>query len=276
VWYLSSQPAAMDGITTMGDIASDLQRHTLEIDCFELFLAQRASENPVSFKGKGYVWQSAEDKLECKIFVEETKNTDQWKWTLGAASGKPGKLFCDSDYFDLTARDDHGVTWKAERLLPRCIWRFDEPCPIVSASIDLLSSECSSLEEGQWVSLHFFGDIELPVMIDKFDFSHGAYEFKIRKLKNSFTVEANSKCALPDDFDGRIQEALRFILAKTVSWRVLSVSSGKRRSLRLASANAKSHSTRLYPPIGRGKSHAYIEECWKMFSLYLDHVIDNS
>jgi hypothetical protein len=192
-------------------------------------------------------------------------------------SGKPGQLYSESDYFDLTAKDADGVVWTTERAMPpRCNWRSEEDNPIISGNLATLTTERAISGQAHSTNLHFFGDVELPLIIDAFEFSDGDYKFAVRKLEGAFSIEVTSSSALPKDFPGRVQEALRFMLAQPVSWRGLTVSEGIRQTFRIASAVPQSRNTRLYPPIGRGKSHAYIDDCWCMFRLYLQYVLRSS
>jgi hypothetical protein len=60
------------------EITSDFRRRALEINCIEMLLVQKASETPIRFMGKGYIHQTADDKLTCKIFAEEIENITQF------------------------------------------------------------------------------------------------------------------------------------------------------------------------------------------------------
>jgi len=261
---------------TFREIISDFRSRALDIDCFDMSLTQKVPENPILFKGKGYIRQTADDKLKCKLYAEKTVNTDLWKWTGRALSSRSGQLYSDSDYSNLTARDADAVVWTVELVLPNCNWRSDEDNPIVTGDLTTLTMEGPAASREHSVYLHFFEDVELPLMIDKFKFFRDNYTFAVEKLEGSFTIEVSSNTALPDGFAGRVQEALRFMLAQSISWRALCVSDGKRQSFHVASEVQRSRNTRLYPPIGRGKSHAYINDCWNMFFLYLQYILKNS
>jgi hypothetical protein len=204
---------------TFREIISDFQRRALEIDCFDMSLSQKTLENPISFEGKGYIRQTLDDKLTCKIYVEKTVNTDQWGWMKRSLSAKSGQLYSESDYFDLAAKDANGVVWTAAGFLPNCNWRSEEVNPIVTSDLDAITMERAAAGSEHSVYLHFFEDAELPLMIDTYNFSHDNYTFAVKKLEGAFTVEVSSNNALPENFGGRVQEALRFILAQSISWR---------------------------------------------------------
>jgi hypothetical protein len=258
------------------EITSDFRRRAFEIDCIDILLVQKASERPMRFRGKGYIRQTVDDRLTCKVFVDETENVTQWEWITREISGKPGKLYSPSDYFDLTAEDTQKTVWRAEKLLPIIGWPTEKATPIVDIGLDKLSVEALDDESEHSVCLYFFEDADLPLMIDSIDFSKGVYNFSARKSNGSFTMEVRSSSALHEGFAGRVEEALRFLLAQSVSWRILMVSDGKRRKFHLASCVPRSTNTRLSPPIERRKSFAYIIDSWHMFFLYLKYVSDNS
>ena len=258
------------------DLISDFQRHALEIDCFHISLVQNASEIPISFKGRGYIRQTADDKLTCKIFVEETANTDQWKWMMLQVSGKSGQLYSDNDYFGLVAKDANGTVWTAEGVMPVCNWRSEEANPIITADLTMLATEVAAADPEHLACLHFLENAELPLMPDSVELSRDKYKFDIRKLEGAFSIEVSSDSALPEGFAGRVQEALRFVLAQPVQWRALRVSDGNRQKFHLASAEPRSHNIRLDPPIGRRKSPGSFQDFWRMFSLYLEYIVRNS
>ena len=258
------------------EITSDFQRRAFEIDCIDMQLVQKTSDIPMRFSGKGYIRQTADDRLTCKIFVEKTENVTQWEWINREISAKPGTLYSPSDYFDLTVEDTEKTSWQAEGLLPSIAWPTDKATPIIDIGLDRLSAEARDDNSEHSVCLHFFEDTDLPLMIDFIEFSKSIYKFSVKKSNDSFTIEVRSSSTLHEGFAGRVEEALRFLLARSVSWRILFVSDGERRMFHLASSLSRSSNTRLSPPIERRKSFAYITDSWQMFFLYLKYVSDNS
>jgi hypothetical protein len=258
------------------EITSDFRRRAFEIDCIDILLVQNTSEKPMRFSGKGYIRQTAEDRLTCKIFVEKTENVTQWEWINRDISGKPGTLYSPSDYFDLTVQDTEKTSWRSKNLLPSISWPTVNATPIINIYLDKLSFEGQDNNSEHSVSLHFFEETDLPLMIDSIDFSKSVYNFSVKKSNDSFTIEVRSSFALHEGFAGRVEEALRFLLARSVSWRILFVSDGERRTFHLASWVPRSSNTRLSPPIERRKSFAYITDSWEMFFLYLKYISSSS
>ena len=69
----------------------------------------------------------------------------------------------------------------------------------------------------------------------------------------------------------KIEEALRFIIAQTVSYRILAGNN----YLKLYSRSHKSRRTSLPPPIGRSGS-AFYANTWQLFEVYLSYVMQGS
>jgi hypothetical protein len=219
-----------------GEITSDFRRRALEIDCIEMLLVQKASETPIRFMGKGYIHQTVDDKLTCKLFAEEIDNITQFEWITREISGKPGKLYSPSDYFDLIVTDTRGDVWRAQKIIPSVGWYSMKSTPIVTMGLDEINLQGRATQIAHSVCLYFFEDAELPLISDSFEFCEDDYKFVVQKLEGSFTVEVSSSSALTEEFAGRVEESLRFILAQSVSWRALSVSDGERRTFHLAAA----------------------------------------
>jgi hypothetical protein len=258
------------------EIASDFRRRAFGIECIDMLLVQKTAERPMRFRGKGYVRQTADDRLTCKILVETSENITQWDWINREISAKPGTLYSPSDYFDLTVEDDKNTSWRSEKLLPIIGWPADRVTPIIDINLDRLTFETHEDNREKSVCLYFFEEIDLPLLTDSIDFTKIIYKFSVKKSEKLFTIRVCSSNTLNETFAGRVEEALRFLLAKPISWRVLFVSDGERCAVHLASYVPRSSNTRLYPPIERRKSFAYINDSWQMFFLYLKYVLDNS
>jgi len=73
-----------------------------------------------------------------------------------------------------------------------------------------------------------------------------------------------------------VQEALRFILARSVTWRALQICDGNRLQLRLAPAASPASAARLYPPLSRSAFVGYVNDSWELFYLYLNYVLNST
>jgi hypothetical protein len=142
------------------DLIKALKQLKLEIDCFEMALVQNLPENPVSYRGKGYIRQTENDTLTFKLYASETKNIDATRYMRAVPHS--GKLFTESEYYTLTALTSDGTVWAAEQILPDCGWTSCTPNPIVTGNISAMSSFKSNPSSKHRLRLHFFDDVQLP------------------------------------------------------------------------------------------------------------------
>jgi hypothetical protein len=108
---------------------------TLQIDFIELVLTQNAVDDPIEFRGTGYIRQTETGGIAVRLYSVETKNTDFIKDLNSVARFKPGTLFKDTDYFTLRGTSIDGTVWTAKSLLPQGSWLGTHPNPIVNASV---------------------------------------------------------------------------------------------------------------------------------------------
>jgi hypothetical protein len=165
---------------------------------------------------------AASDGLQFKLYVTETCNTDHFRHFVAALedASKSGRLVTYNEFYNLSATSGDGTKWAAERVLPFAHWSTHSTNPIITGSILELSTEWPRSDAAHSLHLHFFDDVEIPLMMNKFEFSAINCDFVVEKLADEFVVKASSTEMLPPHFHMRIQEALRFLLEKSVTWRV--------------------------------------------------------
>jgi hypothetical protein len=207
---------------TSPEMLSAFKQRRLAIDCVDMALVQKVDALPITYKGKGYIRQTS-DSLQFKLYVTETCNTDHFRHFVAALedASKSGRLVTDNEFYNLSATSGDGTKWAAERVLPSAHWSPHSTNPIITGSILELSTEWPTSDAAHSLHLHFFDDVEIPLMMNKFEFSALNCDFVVEKLADEFVVKASSTEMLPPHFHMRIQEALRFLLGKSVTWRVL-------------------------------------------------------
>lgn len=247
-----------------------LKQRRLEIDCIEITLKQNDTTDPILFKGKGYIQQTDKDTLRFKLYATETVNTDWRSHFKSLHSIKCGELYTESHFYNLTATALDGSVWTADRVIPSCNWPTDGVDPIVSGDLSVISTELAPSKAKHFLRLCFFDEVKLPFPGEKFEFSDGAYHFRLEKHDSEFFIEVDSTDPLGEDFHIRIKEALRFVLAKTVYWRVHYSSGGQRYQFRISSGPLKSQKTELFAPIGR--EFVLSPHNWRLFADYLQFV----
>jgi hypothetical protein len=249
---------------------SAFRQRTFQIDCVEMVLVQNETTSPISFKGKGRIWQAEDDTLKFELRVLEQTNLASFFRSL--SSWKPGTLFRKTDFYALSVIGIDGTRWTADRVIPSCGFPAPGAGPVVTGNLSVLSTERSMATANNLLHLHFFDDVELPFVGETFAFSAANYEFVIRKSKNEFVVQAVSRGVLGEDLHLRVQEALRFLLAKSVAWRGLFRQEGTRLLFELSSNTARSSNTKLGPPTGLGHPQT-LDYPWRLFSAYLEYVV---
>jgi hypothetical protein len=252
----------------MDKIIEALQGGTLQIDFIELVLVQNTENEPIEYRGTGYIRQTETGALTVRLYSVETKNTDFIKDFNSLGRAKPGTLYRENDYFTLTGTSINGSVWTAKNLLPQCSWLDTHPNPVVNASV----GHCERGQRNSTVlgmRLHYFDKADIPCLLDRVAFTACGFDFDIQKTDVSFTIQVKSKETLPDHLEVKIEESIRFLLAQTVSVRAIE---GPNRHLQLYSRYPSSHRTYLPPPISRGRP-AFNGHSWQLFEAYLAYVL---
>jgi hypothetical protein len=249
-------------------IISEFKQRRLHVDFLEMSLVQNKPGNgAISYKGKGFIRQTQDDILTFKLYASETHNTDfaaDFNWFNHI---KSGQVYSDEAYYILNGIASDGSTWAAERVMPECNWHVEHPNPIVHGKLSSISGG-ELVPDPKSIALHFFEKADLPVQIREAKFKAAGCEFDVESGDDSFIVRAKSDAPLPEHFAMRVEEALRFLLAQSVTSRAIV----QPRSIVLTSTTLKSPMVRLGPPISRG-SAAFYDKSWGLFGTYLVFVI---
>jgi hypothetical protein len=254
------------------EIIPAFKQGTLDLDRVHMVLTQNAENSPITYSGKGYIRQCDDDRLSLKIYVSETKNTDKYHDLKELLENQPGKLFQPNEYYNLSVMTTDGLTWTAGRVLRSVNWGTTDANPIVTGYIPVLATSWPMPDAAHALSLHFFDDVDIPYIVDRAPFSAVNCDFAVSKSDSGFVVDATATDALPPDFHMRIEEAFRFILARSVSWRVSINQAGNQQHFQLASAMSQAQNTKL----ARQINHGYYEDSWQLVSKYLQYILANT
>jgi hypothetical protein len=236
-------------------------------DFVDMTLVQNAANSAIAYYGKGYIRQTDDDVLTFKLYAAQTQNNDFAAYSNRLLKIKPGTVIDEEDYYTLTCRGVDGSVCTAEHVLPFCNWFMSGDNPIVSGTI----RRCvlgAPRPETQSLQMHYFEKADLPCPFNEYKFSIDIYEFTVRKSDTGFSVCAKSQSPLPSDFYVRVDEALRFMLAKSVECRVIVFND----CVELLSHERISPRTALQPPIARG-SPSFLTHSWHVFERYLMYVV---
>lgn len=249
-------------------VIDDFRQRKLQIDFLEMELIQnKPGPNAVVYRGAGYVRQTEDDVLTFRLYANEVINIDLKKSFDVWQAVTPGRLYDETDYYTLKGLASDGTSWTAEQVLPHADWLASHRKPVAHGR---LRSCIRSHERAtpRALALYFFEKADLPCMIPKTSVLAQGCTFEIEYDDDIFAVRVKSEQPLPEYFDTRIEEALRFLLAQSVQTRVRA----QGRQLELYSGIARSARTALGPPISRGSS-AFMDNSWQLFDCYLDHII---
>jgi hypothetical protein len=249
-------------------IISDFEQGKFHIDFLEMSLVQnKVDTKPVIYKGKGYIHQTDDDVIAFKLYANETLNTDFVVHFNRLNEIQSGELYSDDSYYTLSAIAGDGAVWKAEHVSLHCVWHAKHANPIVHGQLSTIRGG-DLLPNPKSLAMHFFEKADLPMQIHGEKFTAADCEFHVEKDDDGFVVRAKSDAPLPQHFTMRVEEALRFILAQSVTPRVIV----QPHNIVLTSMTLKSSIVRLGPPILPG-STAPNAKSWDLFETYLRYVI---
>lgn len=248
-------------------VIDDFRQRKLQIDFLEMELVQnKPGPDAVAYRGKGYIRQTEDDVLTFRLWANDVKNMDfkksfdVWQETV------PGKLYDEGSYYTFKGLASDGTAWSAEQALPEADWLASHDKPILHGKL----RSCVRNSSGtipHTLSLYFFEKADIPCLLDEITFTAQGCTFHVEKEDDLFRVRARSEQPLPEHFDTRIEEALRFLLAQSVQTRVRVQGT----ELELLSGSPRSARTGLGPPISRGSS-AFMDNSWQLFDCYLGYI----
>ncbi len=273
---------------SLDEIIVALRDRKLELNCSEIVLTQAVASNPISYRGKGQISQTEDDGLMFKIEAAEATNIDAFAHLRMGMSSESGRLFGDADYYDLSATDQDGRVWKAERILPQCKWTLQPPNPIVTVdgSFDTAATKAEASDVRNSVQLFFFDEVELPysyqslvakdgtstVVGDKAAFAAVNCSFLFSRRDHGFTVDVQSGASINVDMATRIAEALQFLVARRVLCRVQVRQDGQDRLVEITAGRQAATKSNFPPPILPTDISIFVDG-WKLFSKYLEYIL---
>lgn len=267
-----------------------LKANTFELDCSQMRLVQDTKTSPLSYSGPGRIWQSNDGELHFKLYAADfdSARLHDEREPDGRLAGK----FVPRDhYYTLEAVDFFDRHWLANNILPhKEVGTANSPAS-VAVTGDLYQIEFTEEYPLTVWSLryHIFDHFEIPCnnstqtettiadynMGKAFSrnvarFDAAGSEFLIRQSGGEIQVDVHSRTPFSPAFEKRVIESLQFVLARTISWRVLQISGDKKKTTRLASAPVQTRGTRMVPPIQiRGLD--WYGATWIMFDRFLSN-----
>ena len=184
---------------------------TFEMPLADCELRQQDTEEPRVYAGPALLAQRPDKSLHLRLFAAPRGEIEGIREFFGALDVTPGKLHPDSNYYDFTGVDQHGVTWKAERLSIDCSYGVNSTyvrarVRAIEASEDygktLPSSTAHAFVPGTFeLPWHTVTMTEGSIKTDIFEGEYERYAWKLHqredRLDISFTVKDGS---VGDDF----------------------------------------------------------------------------
>jgi hypothetical protein len=252
----------------LNKIIEAFRARKLQVDLLQMELVQdKDGSDAIVYTGKGYIRQTEDDALTFKLYADEATNTSMVTSFNSWNDIIPGTLYEKTAYFTLRAVASDGVSWTAEHVLPEFDWLASHDKPIVRGKLNSCVRG-DAPAEARGLTLHFFENADIPCLINQANFTAQGCTFRVKKDDESFVIRAQSEQPLPEHFDTRVEEALRFLLAQSVVTRV----KVQGLQLELNSGAPRSFHPRLGPPISRG-SQAFMNSSWQLFDCYLGYIL---
>ena len=169
----------------------------MQIDFLDLVLIQDKADEPISYKGKGYIRQTDDDTLTVRLYAVETANTDMASDFNCLNRAKSGTLYDETDFYSLTGTAPDGSTWTAKQLLPQCSWSFASANPIVEAYVSHCERGANSAE-AKALRLHYFDKADLASLTDEAMFNACGLEFHVKKMRAALPLRSATKWPCPN------------------------------------------------------------------------------
>jgi hypothetical protein len=281
------------------EAAQNLKARRLHIDCVEMELLRNVAANAERYTGSGYIDQDDAGVITFRMYAATTENTSAVERLQALMINKAGAVYGDADFFTLRAKDYSGSLWTAERLLPQSSWSSpvsstDQSLPCWSGQISILARSPHGFPDPiNSLSVHFFEEIDLPfthmsrtevtsggsttkqLSRDYIEFEATRWRFHVAKSKEGFEVDVASDMPFPSDFEMRIVEALRFVTAHPLNWRVIVTRVAGQEFWRLSSEQKTTRVTALQRPLSCDLYEDF-SNFWHLFGKYLEYVVTNS
>jgi hypothetical protein len=205
-----------------------VKENRFHLDLLDIVLTRRGHPDDV-YRGPGFIRQSAEGKMEYRIYDRVRKPS----LDIPVLSLSVGAPIPDDHFYDLEAHDMRGRTWRAERTLPReDVTIGIDGCICKGTTWQITCAEEapeSSSKDGLWMYLP--GEFKLPTSggtrvtrealesrsysfdLNLWKINNYRFEILLTKVDNGLEVEASTaKGSFPEHFDMRLEESIWFAL----------------------------------------------------------------
>jgi hypothetical protein len=263
-----------------------------EANCPRMRLEQSVFKTPKVFSGPGIIRQTAENRLRFTLFAGERLLPEE---VLTRMSSVPsGEIIPESEYYILYATDAHQRQWMSRNILPN-LNLVDEKVTFCTGDFVEMrhENELRKPFKKDILFIRVFEDVDLPFnatteittsiagrksssdSLNVLHFTAGDYEFCMHNESNSLLVTVwSGETRFPVDVETRIIEALQFVLARPVSWSVVTKYAGATQSVYIRLSRSGNSRPRIQPPITI-ELHNDKPFC-TLFERYLEYILPHS
>lgn len=277
-----------------GSELENLKHSLWEIDCPQVIVKSRSPQNPCTFNGSGFLKQVFSHQLIFKFYVNAQE------YSRINRNIQLGETIPDEAYYDLTALDYKGRSWRCERILID-INRSASGEFIIQGIIPKIICEGEIPQEvdckGSSLEIRVFDTVNIPcnertltrtsvargIQSSK-SMSRNAWKFKCCKLDFLLVKEdeklliinvVSNEESISEFLRERVLETLQFILGYPINWATSYKRIGHITELNLCSPGQRSTSSRFQPPFILGGYFINEAEVFRrLFVKYLQHIIN--
>ena len=163
---------------------------------------QRGTNTPRVYSGAGFISQEADGSLMLRMFATEHLDEGERFARILPKIHAPGTLVPDSEFYDVSAVDQQGCQWRAERQLIGLNFGVGNEVFVSLHDLEKVETwgqRTSDTSRGWFIP----GDIELPwhlytttdryISLDRFEFDDADFVWKAHKVDGGLDVEFTAK-----------------------------------------------------------------------------------
>ncbi|WP_162596185.1 hypothetical protein [Methylobacterium sp. 17Sr1-1] len=274
--------------TDIAEIVDFIAEKNVYINCTKIRLFRNKNNNAEFFEGPGFIRCDDDGKYLFQVFSTHT-NVDEIALSQEWMGVKSGEMIPEGVFFSLTARSMGGELFLATDIFPKFDWA-DGSIVFAIGGLRKLDLIAEKLSDRYSMDLVYMDDVKVPsIEMSKIvtpdmerhvrntsRFEAVGVKFLIRKYENYLLIRAISDEQLPDHFEMRVSEAIRFLTAMPHRPRIVIEEGDTERRVTLYSDPQMYRGRRMmYPPVCP-YTEAWHNSAWPLFVPYLDYTVNST
>lgn len=274
------------------DDIRELQNGIWELDCPKMFLRRMSEKDPDTYEGGGYIKRNQDGTLQFKLFdpekVIDFKN-------FFRPRGVAGKFIESSEFYELTAIDHKGRTWKSDRIIPETKSSATAKGTVAYAEIGMLNCTIQKNDSRRhshaMLELYFFDTFEIPgntateintsvggkprrqkTIRNVAQFKSCGCDFEVRKEEMGAVLEITSDHSFPSNIEIRALEALQFVIGRPLECAIIQKIDDDLETISIRKVIPIMTLPKIGAPINP-KDLQNISSVWNLYDKYLNFII---